>query len=926
MSAPDGAVETAPAADGPFGTAARRAAVLAAWRSSPTRFREDANAEEDLVLAGYADRLLVELVQNAADAAVRAGEPGRLRLRLRDTPDGPALSAANTGAPLDLAGVDSLTSLRASAKRGTQDAVGRFGVGFSAVLAVSDDPQVRSRAGGIRFSAGQTREAVRDVAHLRTEIDRRGGRVPVLRLVWPVSTAPPEGFDTEVWLPLRDDAALTSVRGALAGFDAALLLGFPALTTVEVDGRVVRRSAGDGDGDGGDSADVEGGTVVRLVDGDRESRWRVRQDGGEIPAAMLSDRPVEEQLRPRWSMLAAVPVIDGRPEPLDGQVVHAPTPSDEPLSLRLRLVGSFPLDPARRRVPPGALTDWLVTRAGAVVADLITDLADTAAVLDLLPAPGFSPGQLSAALDGSVRDALREREVLPTVRGGRTRADRAVAVPDPLVEPLAEVLDGLLPAGWWSRVTGAALGNLGVRMRTVPEVVAAVSGVARTAAWWRGLYDGLANCVLEPADREALAALPVPLADGRTVTGPARVLLPGEEPLPALSGLGLLVCHPDAVHPLLERLGAVPVSPMGVLRDDRVRAAVADSLAAEDPEPVVLDVLSLVRAAGPAPGSEPWLADLALPGRPLDGTEPGWYPAGELLQPDCPLPDLLTPDAPFGVVEAELVAEYGAATLAAVGVLDTFMVLDEPAVDLVDVADLDLDGGPEWAVTLRDLADRADPFGLRVQRLRAVRDLEWVRADRWPAALELLAAGAPRVALTAPCQLVTATGELIEVPGYPAWWLARHPVLDGRLPAHCRTAGESELVGLYDPAPGDPDLAVLLGAHRGLADLLAKAGADPDLAADLLTRLGDPDRQVDAELLAVVYPRLAAATAGWQVPPPDRVRVAPARVVQAADAVVLDQPWLLDRLGPRHLVPGGGDPVEVADLLDIPLLSELPPA
>ncbi len=665
--------------------------------------------------------------------------------------------------------------------------------------------------------------------------------------------------------------------------------------------------------------------MVRLADGDRTSRWRIRQDGGEIPAALLSDRPVEEQLRPRWSMLAAVPVTDGRPVPLDDQVVHAPTPSDEPLSLRLRLVGGFPLDPARRRVSAGALTDWLVTRAGAVVADLISDLAGTPAVLDLLPAPGFSPGRLSAALDDAVRDALRERDVLPTVGGGRTRADRAVAVPDPLVEPLTEVLDGLLPAGWWSRATGGALGNLGVRMLTMPEVVAAVSGVSRPAGWWHGLYDGLSHCVLEPAEREALAALPVPLADGRTVTGPARVLLPGEEPLPALAGLGLLVCHPDAVHPLLERLGAVPASPLGVLRDERVRAAVADSLVVEDPEPVVFDVLSLVRAAGPAPGSEPWLAELALPGRPLDGTEQGWYPAGELLQPDCPLPDLLADDAPFGVVEADLVAEFGAATLAAVGVLDTFMVVDEPAVDLVEIADLDLDGGAEWAATLRDLADGVDPLGLRVQRLRAVRDLEWVRADRWPAALALLSTGAPRVALTAPCQLLTGTGELIEVPGYAAWWLARHPVLDGRLPVHCRTAGESELVGLYDPAPGDAELAVLLGAHRGLADLLTAVGADPALAEDLLARLGDPGRQVDAELLAVVYPRLAAASAGWQIPPPDRVRVAPDLVVPADAAVVVDQPWLLDRLGSRHLVPGGADPVAVADLLDIPLLSELPP-
>lgn len=57
----------------PFGTASLRTAMLDAWRSSPTRFREDANAEEDLVLGGYRDRWFVELAQNAADAASQIG-------------------------------------------------------------------------------------------------------------------------------------------------------------------------------------------------------------------------------------------------------------------------------------------------------------------------------------------------------------------------------------------------------------------------------------------------------------------------------------------------------------------------------------------------------------------------------------------------------------------------------------------------------------------------------------------------------------------------------------------------------------------------------------------------------------------------------------------------------------------------------------
>jgi hypothetical protein len=168
-----------------------RAGVLAAWRSSPTRFREDANAESDLALHGYADRLLVELAQNAADAAHRAGVPGYLRVSI----EGGELRAANTGAPLDAAGVAALAALRASAKR-TGDSVGQFGVGFAAVLAVTDAPRVISRSGGVQFSADRTAAVIADDPALGAELAQRGGRPPVLRLIWPAGGDPPAGFDT----------------------------------------------------------------------------------------------------------------------------------------------------------------------------------------------------------------------------------------------------------------------------------------------------------------------------------------------------------------------------------------------------------------------------------------------------------------------------------------------------------------------------------------------------------------------------------------------------------------------------------------------------------------------------------------------------------------------------------------------------------
>ena len=224
-----------PAAEGadPFGTARLRRGVLDAWATSPARFREDANAEEDLVLGGYRDRLVVELAQNAADAAARAGVPGRLRLTLRDG----VLFAANTGAPLDAAGVESLATLRASAKRDTdQGAVGRFGVGFSAVLAVTDEPAVVGRHGGVRWSLGEARVLAADTARhspgLGDEIRRRDGHVPLLRLPFAAEGTAPDPYDTVVILPLRDAAAGDLAERLLTAVDDALLLALPGLEAV----------------------------------------------------------------------------------------------------------------------------------------------------------------------------------------------------------------------------------------------------------------------------------------------------------------------------------------------------------------------------------------------------------------------------------------------------------------------------------------------------------------------------------------------------------------------------------------------------------------------------------------------------------------------------------------------------------------------
>lgn len=863
--------------------------MLDAWQASAARFREDANAEEDLVLGGYRDRVVIELAQNAADAASRAGVAGRLRFELKDL----VLRVANTGAALDSAGVESASTLRASAKRdeAANGAVGRFGVGFAAVLAVSDEPAIISRSGGVGWSRTRTIDEIAKIADLQEELARRGDAVPVLRLPFPVegSDRPPQGYDTEVVLPLRDEAAVELVRQQLLGVDAALLLTLPALASVEIvlDGATRQLVA----------EPMPGGVVVDGVP------WFVHSTQGRLASELLRDRPVEEQSRREFALTWAIPVDDHGssvvlPPSVPG-VAHAPTPTDEPVSLPALLIAPLPLDPTRRHVAPGALRDYLLEQAAIAYVDLMRELPATEALLRLVPT-----GAAQGALDGELRSRLvpklREASLLASCDGDiRLRPSQAVvleingmAADDELVSVLCEVLPALVSASW-ARAGQSALSVLSVRRVALVDVIDELGAIDKPATWWRALYSALDAARISP---ETLAGLPVPLTSGGLARSPRGLSMPGA--VGDLTVLGLRGIDPEAAHPLLLRLGAVEPEPRAILADERVRATVENAFDADDPERLADAVLGLVAASAVTAFDEPWLTELALPGD--DGE---LYAAGELLLPGGALAGLVIEDSPFGIVAAELIERWGAATLTAVGVLDGFALLRMP--DVAEAAH-DLDGEAEYLDVVTSLLDSDEP--VVIDELVAVRDLEFVRDDAWPAALKLLAEPPFRDAVVGSTTAFTSTTRL-RVVSYTAWWLRKQGVASGRVPS-----SDPLLVGLYEVCalPLDDEFLAAVGVLRELGD------ADPD---DVVARVGDPERELARDQVRAIYARVEP-----NQPPHDvrAVRQGELVVVPADDAVVVDQPDLLPLLGKFAVVPAALSSAErVADALDLALASEV---
>ncbi|MFR9728618.1 sacsin N-terminal ATP-binding-like domain-containing protein [Saccharopolyspora sp. MS10] len=882
-----------------FGTAELRRAVLESWDASPTRFREDANAEEDLRFGGYRDRLLVELAQNAADAA---GADGVLRIRFEDG----ELRLANTGAPLTADGVAALASLRASAKRdgGT---VGRFGVGFAAVLAVTDAPRVVSSTGAVEFSAERTRSEASALPGPAKEIESREGGVPVLRLAWPTGETPPEGFSTEVRLPVRSDVDGDGLLAGFAEHASDLLLALPALREIHVGSRSWRRE------DQGASRAVVHGPQ-------RSDRWLLHRVSGRLGEFAAEGLGSEQRGPVEWWACWAVPLDpDDVPIPLAEDILHAPTPTEERLSLPARLLAGLPVEADRRRVTSSPVVDSVLAFAAKSYPDLVAKVSPSHRTA-LVPLPGFPLSDVDGKLRQGVLDRLRVTGWLPGGAGGVVAPHQAAVLeyysPE-LVSQLADVVPGLLAAELSDARQRRALSTLEVRRLGAAEIVEAVGGLDRPAAWWYRFYDALAP--IQRTDlraREEFAALPVPLADGRTVTGARDVLLADGEgdtgPAAVLATLdisGLRIAHPDAAHPLLEQLGAHRAGPAELLDApplaEAVRGSVAEARVGADVLPLTESVLGLVSESH----VHDWLAALAMPDR--DGEI---RRADELLLPDAELlavldPEEVGPEGALGVLDGAFAARWPRRLLRAVGVLDGFALHVEE--DPIDPDERFADSVQWWHEQER-LAGGAWPPA----RFVAVRDLDLVADESWPEAIRLLT-GSAEIA------------RVLEDPrSHPAWWLSRFAVLAGRPPRFWRLPEAEEIAGIYDPVPE-------VGLDRRRLRLAGVRGElrvdDPEEAADLVARLGDPDRGVRAGTALRAHRELANAVVDGVVPPgvagpPESVRSISGAVVSAERAVVLDEPWMLGVLEAPLVVAGGGpdqfDAEALAELLDLPLASE----
>jgi superfamily II DNA or RNA helicase len=513
---------------------------LATYREDASRVRQDANIEASTSQLGYGRKQLFELIQNGADA-LQGSDGGRIRALL--TPD--CLYVANEGRPLTASGVTALMGTHDSVKRG--DEIGRFGLGFKSVVAISDRPQIISRTGSFGFDREVSRASI-------SRVVPDAPRYPLLRTAEPLNPDRLAADDTVLadlmgWattivrVPLK--TGHTDLSQDIQQFPAEFVLFSPhiaRLDLIDSASGLTRAISLARDSDG----------VLKLTDDDRVSRWRVASTKHRPSPAALKDAgdlARRESVTISW----AVPV-GGRSTV--GQF-WAFFPTEDRTTLSGIVNAPWKMGDDRRNLLPGQFNKELLTEVlPRLVASewpkLITS-EEPAALLDVLPARGrearsWADDVLNAPVISSVADG----PCIPDTYGELRPPSALKLPPRELVGELKSAGEDLLalwsslvpaPTGWAHRSVDSTPERRQKAERLIGDREAARPSLSD---WIEGLCQG-GSGVAESA--VAIAVLEQVLESSLTIRAQARgarvVLLEDHSFTAAVPGRVFVRSSPD---------------------------------------------------------------------------------------------------------------------------------------------------------------------------------------------------------------------------------------------------------------------------------------------------------------------------------------------------------------------------------------------
>jgi hypothetical protein len=381
----------------------------------------------------YAGRELLELLQNAADAAAEEGGKGRVLIEISHE----GIIIANTGQPFRPGGVESLMTSHASDKLGRKvKLIGAKGLGFRALLNWSEEPIISSGALEIAFSFQHAKSMITALADESAEIkdiciSEEEFPVPVLaypafgdaigsssgsvnsRLLERARTLRSLGYDTVIAAPFEDESNFARAIEQTAEFEPTFLLFVDALEEIKLsiaDRPAIcwqRTPIG-----------VDTYTLRAETGGEAsEQVWICLRRRGEL---LLRGR-----VKPRLYELA---IAFRRDSENRAGFLHSYFPTSIPLPFAALFHATLELDSNRKAFKENSeLNESVLKALAAFYAATLTKLAKDRRIgnaLDFLASKEPFPKALKD-FETTVYRAVKPLAIIPTMRGGRIKATSA---------------------------------------------------------------------------------------------------------------------------------------------------------------------------------------------------------------------------------------------------------------------------------------------------------------------------------------------------------------------------------------------------------------------------------------------------------------------------------------------------------------------
>jgi hypothetical protein len=427
----------------------QEAKTRAVYMTKPTLLIAD-YYRELAISRDYEGREILELLQNANDAAAEAALEGRVVIELSH--DG--LVLANTGVTFSTGGMESLQTSHLSPKRRNRQAfIGNKGLGFRAILNWSRTPIILSGPLRIAYSQHLAEEKLAELIEASGEIAQLIGdeRRTISDCTGPLLAFPGysengdlsefvearnacnvlnrcetllrQGYATAIGMPFDRPGAFDTAAAQLRQLRPEILLFTEWLSEIRICGLASEDQNWKRD------QCVKRAHLISVLDNAAPvGEWQVLREVGTIPAELVESDKTEKI---NYEIVVAIPTaLVQTPSPLFSYF-----PTEVMLPLPVVCHATLELEQNRKHPQTGPSNRFVLER----LADFITEVAERFALerpdlpwagCDLLmPLGDFPIDLVSVDFQECMFKAAGRRSLIPTLGGRRISADRAGLVP-----------------------------------------------------------------------------------------------------------------------------------------------------------------------------------------------------------------------------------------------------------------------------------------------------------------------------------------------------------------------------------------------------------------------------------------------------------------------------------------------------------------